>query len=117
MFTQRTRHRVTIQEKISAQNSTTGAEEFFWRDRYVGVPAEVLTGAGFLTAEQVISQSIQAQVDCRINIRWLPGLDAKQRILWKFEEAFLVFDIAGITYDKTGRKEAYIKCRTGVNDG
>ena len=117
MLSHRLRHRVTIQEIVEAQNSTTGAVTRTWQNVWLdsntelsNIPAEVLTGAG---REMVQSESKQGEITARINMRWFPDLTQKMRILWDNQ----IFNIESIETDVTARREYRLKCTAGVNDG
>lgn len=110
MFTQRLRHRITIQQQFQSQDSNTGDVETTWEDFYSDVPAEVLTGPG---RESVVDATKTAEVEARINFRWLPDLDESMRVVWDG----IYFDISSIDYDRTARREVRMKCKSGLTDG
>lgn len=110
MLAYRLRHRVTIQELVEVQNTTTGAVTREWEDFLADIPAEVLTGAG---REFVQSGATQSEIAARINMRWFPGLTQKHRILWDTN----IYNILSIETDMTGRQEYRLKCKSGVSDG
>lgn len=116
MLSNRLRHRVTIQEQIETQNSTTGAITVNWQTAIANgvtlenVPAEVLTGAG---KEMFQGEARQAEIVARINLRWFAGLTQKMRILWDGN----IFNIQSIETDLTARREYRLKCSAGLNDG
>lgn len=110
MLAHRLRHRVTIQELVEVQDTTTGAVTREWEDVYTDVPAEVLTGPG---REFVQSGATQGEIDARINLRWFPGLTQKMRITWDTS----VFNIISLETDMTARQEYRLKCKSGVSDG
>ena len=117
MLAYRLRHRVAIQERVTTQNSNTGAVTVAWDNVWLdsntelsSVPAEVLTGPG---REFNQSGSEQAEITARINLRWFPGLTQKMRILWEGN----IFNIQSIETDATARREYRLKCTAGVNDG
>ena len=110
MLAYRLRHRVSIQELVEVQDTTTGAVTRGWEDVYTNVPAEVLTGPG---KEFVQSGATQGEITARINMRWFPGLTQKMRIVWDMS----VYNIVSIETDMTGRQEYRLKCSSGVTDG
>ena len=110
MLAYRLRHRVTVQELVEVQDTTTGAVTREWEDFLASVPAEVLTGAG---KEFVGSGATQGEIAARINMRWFPGLTQKMRVLWDTK----VFNITSIETDTTARQEYRLKCSAGVSDG
>ena len=110
MLAYRLRHRVTVQELVEVQNTTTGAVTREWEDFLADIPAEVLTGAG---REFVQSGATQSEIAARINMRWFPGLTQKHRIVWDTN----IYNILSIETDMTGRQEYRLKCKAGVSDG
>ena len=110
MLAYRLRHRVTIQELVEVQDTTTGAVTRAWENFIADVPAEVLTGAG---KEFVSSGATQGEITARINMRWFPGLTQKMRVVWDGNE----YNILSIETDITGRQEYRLKCNSGVTDG
>ena len=110
MLAYRLRHRVTVQELVEVQDTTTGAVTRAWENVYADVPAEVLTGAG---REFVQSGATQGEIAARINMRWFPGLTQKMRILWDTN----IYNITSIETDATARQEYRLKCSSGVTDG
>lgn len=110
MLAYRLRHRVTVQELVEVQDTTTGAVVRQWEDFIADVPAEVLTGAG---KEFVQSGATQGEITARINMRWFPGLTQKMRIVWDTNQ----YNILSIETDITARQEYRLKCSSGVTDG
>ena len=110
MLAYRLRHRVTVQELVEVQDTTTGAVTREWEDFLTDIPAEVLTGPG---KEFVQSGATQGEVTARINMRWFSGLTQKMRIVWDTS----IFNIVSIETDMTGRQEYRLKCSSGVTDG
>jgi len=110
MLAYRLRHRVTVQELVEVQNTTTGAVTREWENFLADIPAEVLTGAG---REFVQSGATQSEIAARINMRWFPGLTQKHRIVWDTN----IYNILSIETDMTGRQEYRLKCKAGVSDG
>lgn len=109
-LTPRLRQRVTLQAQTSTQDPSTGDPVIVWADFLVGVPAEVLTGAG---REARITGTTIADTDARITMRWFPGLDQSMRLLWDGR----VYDITSIGTDATGRREWRLRCTEGLTDG
>lgn len=109
----RLRHRVTIQKPVKVQDTSTGHEVVTWEDVYLGVPAEVLTGAG---KESVESGATQNQTAARVNIRWF-DVDSLElstyRLLWDGR----IFSIKNPETDVTGREEWRLTCEDGLTDG
>lgn len=112
----RLRHRITFQRQVNERDSE-GLLQTSWEDvelesgaRLVGIPAEVLTGAG---REFNASGAVQSELAARITVRWFPGLSSAWRILHDGR----VYNIATFEADATGRREWRIRCAAGVNDG
>lgn len=117
MLASRLRHRVAIQEQVVTQDPNTGAITKAWQNVWLdsdteldSVPAEVLTGPG---REFDQSDSVQAEVAARINLRWFPGLTQRMRIVWEGS----IYNIGSIETDITARQEYRLRCTTGVNQG
>lgn len=117
MLAHRLRHRVRVEEFVTAQNPDTGAITKAWRVVTLSggtilsdVPAEVLTGAGREFNE---SGAVQAEVSARINMRWFPGLTQAMRIMWDG----VIYNIGSIETDATARREYRLRCTGGVNEG
>ena len=104
------RHRVTIQQPVSAQNPTTGAETVTWQ-YFAQVWASVEPVS---VREFVAAKSGQSEVMARIVIRYRPGIDATMRILFRGA----VYNIEGVLPDpKSGREYITLPVSMGVNDG
>lgn len=104
------RHRVTIEQQVESRDAMGGVV-VTWLEFAANVPAEVLTGPG---REAVAADQQQADIAARINLRYLPGLTAKMRIVWDGR----VFNIEGEPdLDPTARREMRCKCTAGMNDG
>lgn len=109
------RHRIVIE---APQNSTgsEGQNVVLWVDAYPdatalgGIPAEVLTGPG---REFRASDGPNSELAARINIRPLPGLHQRMRVLWDGK----VYGIQSIETDETARREMRLRCTAGVNSG
>ena len=110
MLAHRLRHRVTIQQQVETQSSTTGAYSVAWVEVFANVPAEVLTGAG---REMIEGDARQGELSARINMRWFSGLTQKMRVVWQN----VPYNITSIETDVTGRREYRLKCVAGLNDG
>lgn len=110
MLTQRLRHRITLQRQFNSQDSNTGENHVSWENAYVNVAAEVLTGPG---RESVVSATKTAETDARMNFRWLPDIDQSMRVVWDGKH----YDISGIEYDRTARREIRLTCKQGLTDG
>lgn len=78
------RHRVAIQERIESQNPDTGDVTHTWatvndgRGNWSSLPAQKLP----LSAREFeAAAATQAQTTTRWVLRWIPGVDAKMRLL------------------------------------
>lgn len=98
----RLRHRVTFQDPVEAQDTSTGAVEVIdWEDAFANVPAEIEFSTG---RESVIAAQPQSMISALIRVRWRPGMNAKQRIVWATSAGTRLFNIAGVLPDDaTGR--------------
>jgi SPP1 family predicted phage head-tail adaptor len=104
------RHRVTIQQPVSAQNPTTGAETVTWQ-YFAQVWASVEPVS---VREFVAAKSGQSEVMARIVIRYRSGIDATMRILFRGA----VYNIEGVLADaKSGLEYITLPVSMGVNDG
>lgn len=104
------RHRVTIEQQVESRDAMGGVV-VSWVPFALNVPAEVLTGPG---RELIAADQQQADIAARINLRYMPGVTAKMRIVWDGR----LFNIEGEPdLDPTGRRELRCKCTAGVNDG
>lgn len=107
----RLRHRITIQEKINTQDPLTGAIVETWADKWVNISAEVKP----LSAKEFIAaNSVHSQVTARIVIRFLEGIDASMRIIFREK----IYNIAGLLPDNvSGLEYITIPVSEVVNKG
>lgn len=110
MLAYRLRHRVRIENYTEGRDPNTGAVINGWEVFLDNVPAEVLTGPG---REFYQSGATQSEVAARINMRWFPDLTQEMRIIWNG----VIYNIASIETDLTGRREYRLRCTGGVNEG
>lgn len=117
MLAHRLRHRIEFQVLTDgARNPVTGDFSTEWVTAQLGskllssVPAEVLTGPG---REFIESSAKQAETTARISLRWFPGLLETWRVLWDGK----IYNITSIETDATARRDYYLRCEAGVNDG
>lgn len=104
------RHRVTIEQQMETRGEMGGVI-VTWVPFANNVPAEVLTGPG---RDAIAADAQQADVSARINLRYLPGLTGKMRIVWDGR----LFNIIGEPdLDPTARREWRCKCSAGISDG
>jgi SPP1 family predicted phage head-tail adaptor len=106
----RLRHRVTIQNFATTQDSNTGAVADAWTNLHTGVPAEIWPMSG---REFVAAQSIQAGVSTKITIRYLDGIEPRMRVLHGAD----VYSIKAVLPDPTLRRHLTLMCEVGVNNG
>lgn len=103
------RHRVTIQERGNIRQPNGGYAPG-WVDKWVNVPAEVLSGGG---SEPVLADAKQSKELARVNVSWLPELSDQMRLVFGGKQ----WDIVAIDYDSTGRREARFRVQAGLTDG
>lgn len=78
------RHRIQLQH-FTATRDDWGGEVQAWADAFPaitaqgGIPAEWLPGPG---KEYLAADAIRAEVEGRLRIRHLPGVNAQMRVLW-----------------------------------
>ena len=110
MTAPRLRHRVTIQNFTTTQNSNTGAITEGWTDFDDNVPAEVWPLSG---REFVAAQAVQAGVTTRITIRYQSGILPRMRVLHGSD----VYNIQAVLPDPTLRRHLTLMCERGGNAG
>ena len=92
------RHRVTFQAPVEEQNTNTGAvENLSWEAVFENVPAAVEQRS---VRENVGGAQMQVTTSITVSVRWRPGLNAKQRIVWQTADGDRVFNISGLIPDK-----------------
>ena len=92
------RHRVTFQTPVESQDPYSGAVETAeWEDVFADVPAHVEQRT---VREMVGGAQMQVTTAITITVRWRPGLNAKQRIVWQSSDGERVFNILGTVPDK-----------------
>jgi SPP1 family predicted phage head-tail adaptor len=88
------RHRVTFQEPDEEQDSQSGAVEVTsWTPVFEDVHAAVEQRS---VRENVGGAQMQVTTSITVTVRWRPGLNAKQRIVWGER----IFNISGLVPDK-----------------
>lgn len=106
----RLRHRVSVEELVSALDSD-GATEEAWVTFAWPVPADIVALSG---RELIAAQAVQSKVSTRIKIRHLPGLKASMRIVHRGE----IYNIEGPIPDPDSRiRFITLICSSGVNEG
>lgn len=105
----RFRHAVSFEEPNEVQDPDSGAVEIVadssaptgWRTVFENVRAEVNERS---VREAVGGGQIQVNTSIVVTVRWRPGFNAKQRIVWQSPNGERVFNIAGVLPDTaTGR--------------
>lgn len=106
------RHRIDLQHKVLGDpDPLSGHQAEGWESFTTQlIPAEVLTGPG---RELRAAGAEHAETDARINFRWLPGVTQQMRVVWDGK----TYNITGIEYDATARREIRLTCVEGRNDG
>lgn len=106
------RHRIDLQHKVLGEpDPLSGHQAEAWESFTTQpIPAEVLTGPG---RELRAAGAEHAQTDARINFRWMPGVTQQMRAVWDNK----IYNITGIEYDTTARREIRLTCVEGLNDG
>lgn len=105
----RLRMRITIQSQTPEKDSD-GDDSTVWTNFLVDEPAEVIPFSG---KEFIASQSAQSLVQGRMTIRWRPGIDESQRVLWDGA----IFNINAVLPDSTNRRWLTFMYSKGTNDG
>ena len=97
----RLRAEVTFEEPIESQDGTTGEVTVFWQAIFESVRAEINERT---VREAVGGGQMQETKAVTVTVRWRPGFDARQRIVWATSERTRVFAISGMLPDtETGR--------------
>jgi SPP1 family predicted phage head-tail adaptor len=92
------RHRVTFQAPDEQQDTASGAvETISWLSVFENVPAAVEQRS---VRENVGGAQMQVTTAITVTVRWRPGLNAKQRIVWQTADGERVFNISGLVPDK-----------------
>lgn len=113
MHAGRLRHRIAIQQKIQAQDPTTGAITHTWQTvaGMESVPAAI---EPLSVRDLMAAQAAQSEVTARITIRYRAGLDATMRVLHKGK----IYNPAGWLQDQdSGLEYLTAPVSQGVNDG
>lgn len=104
------RHRVVIQSRTQTQDENTGAVTIGWADfKTVWASIEPLSAREFIQ-----SSAVQSDINSRIVIRYLEGVDATMRILHRDA----IYNIRGVLSDKvSGLEYLTLPCASGVSEG
>lgn len=109
-------HLVDIQKKVQTQDPETGALSVTWVNVYDDVDASIepLSVRAYMQ-----SKAEQSDVSVRVEIGWLPGLDASMRIKATcYCHAGRIYNPAGLLEDtETGQEYITFPCSQGVNEG
>ena len=106
----RLRHRVDIERRVDAQD-TSGDLETTWVPFATSVPAAIEPVSA---RELVAASAVQSKVIARITIRYRAGLDASMRI----KHGSRIYNPEGFLADKdSGLNYLTIPCSEGVNEG
>jgi SPP1 family predicted phage head-tail adaptor len=106
----RLRHRITIEEFVTSQDSDGAAEES-WLSIGPPISAEIMPMSG---RELIAAAAVQSKVTTRIKMRYRPGIKAAQRALHRET----VFNIEAVIPDPdSGVGYMTLLCTSGVNNG
>jgi len=106
----RLRHRVTIEDQISGQDSD-GAQTLEWLPVASGVPAEIVDLSG---RELFAAQAVQSKTTTRIKVRYWADLLPRMRIVHRGT----IYNIEGIVADPDSRiRYMTLQCSAGTNEG
>lgn len=110
MLAHRLRHRITIQSQTLTQDTTTGENTVSWSAFLADEPAEVvpLSGKEFISAA-----ASQAQVDCRMTIRWQSGVLPTMRVVFDSQN----YQIRAVLPDPSNARWLTLMVQRGVDDG
>lgn len=104
------RHRITIQQKTQVRDSA-GNVSYEWNDLHANIAARV---EPLSVKEFVQSKSMQNEVTKRIVIRYIDGLDATMRIVYRNK----IYNPEGFLEDlDSGLEYLTIPVSEGLNDG
>jgi SPP1 family predicted phage head-tail adaptor len=112
-LSQKLRHRLTLQEKVTSQDGDTGAFVTTWQDVEDDIPASVepLSAREFLVAQQM-----ESKVTARIVIRTRTLISHDMRFIDK--AGLRVYNIEGVLPDvQSGLEYMTLPVSSGVNDG
>jgi SPP1 family predicted phage head-tail adaptor len=104
------RHRVVIESREESQDEDTGALTVGWVEfATVWASVEPMSAREFIQ-----SAAVQSDVNTRIVIRYLAGVDATMRVIHRGD----IYNIRGVLSDKvSGLEYLTLPCATGVNEG
>ena len=103
------RHRISIDELVTTQDSETGATEETWVEVcQVWAAINPISGREFIA-----SAAMQDQVNTRITIRWRTGILPEMRA----RHTDTIYNIRAVLPDPTLRRHITLMCESGVNNG
>jgi SPP1 family predicted phage head-tail adaptor len=104
------RHRVLIEQPVTARDPVTGDVVETWATYAASVPAEIvpLSGREFLQ-----SGANQAELTARATVRWDAGIQTTMRLVHEGR----AYQITAVLPDPTFARHATLMLGTGVNDG
>jgi SPP1 family predicted phage head-tail adaptor len=105
----RLRHRVSVQEYVTTQDSETGSVSEAWATMAeMWAEVKALSGREFVAA-----QTPTPGVTTRITIRHLDNVDASKRI----QHGDTIYNIKAVLPDPTFKRHLTLMCEQGVNRG
>jgi SPP1 family predicted phage head-tail adaptor len=106
----RLRHRITIEERVTTQDSD-GAIEEAWLPIGQPISADIKPMSG---RELIAAAAVQSKVNTRIVIRYRPGIKAAQRAVHRST----IYNIEAVIPDPdSGIGFLTLLCTSGVNEG
>lgn len=108
MLSAKLRHRVNIEALTIIQDGYGGPNEI-WTAIATGIPAEIVPLSG---REYIASGSLQAAIDTRITLRFVPGILPAMRIV----NGDLKYNIKTILPDPTLRRHLTLMCESFIED-
>lgn len=108
------RHRVRIQERTEAKDSSTGYTEEDWTDKYTKVPADIQRLQG---TELIAARQLHASVNAVVVIRWLPDVNELMRIIHD-DDGGRIYDVRCVL-PAAKLRGGYMRlaCESGLNRG
>lgn len=107
----RLRHKIEIQYKVDAQDSTTGEMVTVWT-KFVG---PIWAAVDFMSAREFMAaNAVQSEIVGRVTIRYREGVTAAMRVVYNN----VAYNIVGVLPDnETGREYITMPVTAGVNLG
>lgn len=107
---------ITIQQKTSTKNTTTGEVTYTFSD-FASVRADIqpVSRKGSRSAwEGVIAEQVKPQKVAQFVIRYIPGVTEQMRIV---DTAGLFWDIKAIIDEETRNRTLYLISEYGLDNG